>query len=245
MPRPKRCGSTTAGTWRHGTRLNLERSLRLGDELGGHMVSGHVDGIAELVARDDFLDSAGLSLRVPSALSRFIAAKGSVALDGVVAHRQRGRGRHILGADHPAHLAGHHARIAPAGSAASTSKSTSWRAMPRACWRRCRAEAALVSGPCAWYDHAHELIRVEAAGVKPMAGPRRGKRADGASAKARASSSSRRASTTTLPTRCWPARRKRSKKRAPRSTASACRARLKSRPRLRSRSMRRSAAAAL
>jgi riboflavin synthase len=74
---------TTAGSWRRGTRLNLERSLRMGDELGGHMVSGHVDGIAELVGRDDFLDSAGLSLRVPHGLARYIAPKGSVALDGV------------------------------------------------------------------------------------------------------------------------------------------------------------------
>ncbi len=74
---------TTAASWRRGTRLNLERSLRLGDELGGHMVSGHVDGIAELIARDDFLDSAGLTLRVSRQLARFIAPKGSVALDGV------------------------------------------------------------------------------------------------------------------------------------------------------------------
>ena len=74
---------TTAGTWRHGTKLNLERALRLGDELGGHMVSGHVDGIAELIARDDFLDSSGLTFCVPAALARFIAPKGSVALDGV------------------------------------------------------------------------------------------------------------------------------------------------------------------
>jgi riboflavin synthase len=75
--------TTTAAAWRRGTRLNLERALRLGDELGGHLVSGHVDGVAELVARDDFLDSAGLSLRVPQTLARFIAPKGSVALDGV------------------------------------------------------------------------------------------------------------------------------------------------------------------
>jgi riboflavin synthase len=74
---------TTAGDWRRGTHINLERSLRLGDEMGGHLVSGHVDGIAELVTRDDFLDSAALTLRAPSLLSRFIAAKGSVALDGV------------------------------------------------------------------------------------------------------------------------------------------------------------------
>ena len=74
---------TTAGQWRRGTFINLERSLRLGDEMGGHLVSGHVDGIAELVTRDDFLDSASFTLRVPNALSRFIAVKGSVALDGV------------------------------------------------------------------------------------------------------------------------------------------------------------------
>jgi riboflavin synthase len=74
---------TTAAAWRRGTALNLERSLRLGDELGGHLVAGHVDGIAELIARDDFVDMAELTLRAPSALARFIAPKGSVALDGV------------------------------------------------------------------------------------------------------------------------------------------------------------------
>ena len=74
---------TTAGTWRHGTKLNLERALRLGDELGGHMVSGHVDGIAELIARDEFLDSSGLTFRVPTELARFIAPKGSITLDGI------------------------------------------------------------------------------------------------------------------------------------------------------------------
>jgi riboflavin synthase len=74
---------TTAGSWRHGTRLNLERALRIGDELGGHIVAGHVDGIAELVARDDLAHMARLAFRAPPQLSRFIAAKGSVALDGV------------------------------------------------------------------------------------------------------------------------------------------------------------------
>ncbi|HUI11836.1 MAG TPA: riboflavin synthase [Xanthobacteraceae bacterium] len=74
---------TTAESWGRGTKLNLERALRLGDELGGHMVSGHVDGIAELVSRDDFLDSVALWFRVPAALGRFIAPKGSVALDGI------------------------------------------------------------------------------------------------------------------------------------------------------------------
>ena len=74
---------TTAGSWQRGTKINLERSLRLGDELGGHLVSGHVDGIAELVVREDLPDMARLSLRAPGALTRFIAQKGSVALDGV------------------------------------------------------------------------------------------------------------------------------------------------------------------
>ncbi len=74
---------TSAGAWQRGTKLNLERSLRLGDELGGHLVSGHVDGIADLVAREDLPDMARLSLRAPVALARFIAPKGSVALDGV------------------------------------------------------------------------------------------------------------------------------------------------------------------
>src|SRR5580700_2694960 len=74
---------TTAALWRRGTRLNLERALKVGDELGGHLVAGHVDGIAALIARDDLEDMARLVFRAPAALSRFIAAKGSVALDGV------------------------------------------------------------------------------------------------------------------------------------------------------------------
>lgn len=74
---------TTAGAWQHGTRLNLERALKMGDELGGHLVSGHVDGLAELIEREDMTDMARLTFRVPAALSRFIASKGSVALDGV------------------------------------------------------------------------------------------------------------------------------------------------------------------
>lgn len=74
---------TTVGRWRHGTRVNLERPLKVGDELGGHMVSGHVDGLAHVVARDDLTDMAKFTLRAPHQLARFIAAKGSVALDGV------------------------------------------------------------------------------------------------------------------------------------------------------------------
>ena len=74
---------TTVGRLKKGTRVNLERSLKLGDELGGHLVSGHVDGLAELVKRDDLTAMARLTLRMPRALARFIAQKGSVALDGV------------------------------------------------------------------------------------------------------------------------------------------------------------------
>jgi len=74
---------TTAGSWAVGTRLNLERSLRLGDELGGHLVSGHVDGLADVLSREDLPEMARLWLRVPAPLARFIAPKGSVALDGV------------------------------------------------------------------------------------------------------------------------------------------------------------------
>lgn len=74
---------THVGRWQHGTRINLERSLKLGDELGGHMVSGHVDGLATVVAREELPDMARLAFRAPSELARFIATKGSVALDGV------------------------------------------------------------------------------------------------------------------------------------------------------------------
>jgi riboflavin synthase len=74
---------TTAGTWRHGAKLNLERALKIGDELGGHLVSGHVDGIAELIGREDLTEMARLAFRAPAALARFIAQKGSVAIDGV------------------------------------------------------------------------------------------------------------------------------------------------------------------
>ena len=74
---------TTAGAWKQGTRLNLERALKVGDELGGHIVAGHVDGIAELASREDLTDMARLTLRAPRELMRFVASKGSVVLDGV------------------------------------------------------------------------------------------------------------------------------------------------------------------
>jgi len=73
---------TTLGAWAPGARLNLERSLRLGDELGGHMVSGHADGTAEILSRRDFDGMAHFTFRAPASLAKFIAQKGSVALDG-------------------------------------------------------------------------------------------------------------------------------------------------------------------
>ena len=74
---------TTIGSWGPGTPVNLERPLTLGDELGGHLVSGHVDGLAEIAERRPDGDSLRFEIRVPAAFQRFIAPKGSVALDGV------------------------------------------------------------------------------------------------------------------------------------------------------------------
>ena len=73
---------TTVGAWKPGERVNLERSLKLGDELGGHVVQGHVDGTAEILERVDHPDSVYLKFRAPAEVARFIAKKGAVALDG-------------------------------------------------------------------------------------------------------------------------------------------------------------------
>jgi len=74
---------TTAKHWKAGTKLNLERALRIGDELGGHIVAGHADGIATILSRSDLPDMARFELRTARELARFIAPKGSVTLDGV------------------------------------------------------------------------------------------------------------------------------------------------------------------
>ena len=74
---------TTVGQWRDGRRINLERALKVGDELGGHIVAGHADGIGTLTVREDLTDMARLTFSVPADLARFIAPKGSVAVDGV------------------------------------------------------------------------------------------------------------------------------------------------------------------
>jgi riboflavin synthase len=75
-------GLTTANRWKVGTRLNLERALKIGDELGGHIVAGHVDGIANILTRESLPDMARFELSTTRELARFIAPKGSITLDG-------------------------------------------------------------------------------------------------------------------------------------------------------------------
>ena len=74
---------TTLGDWRAGRRVNLERAARLGDELGGHIVSGHVDGIGEVISVAAEGGSHRVRIRAPKPLHRFIAAKGSITIEGV------------------------------------------------------------------------------------------------------------------------------------------------------------------
>jgi riboflavin synthase len=74
---------TVPGMWAQGQRLNLEPALRLGDELGGHIVTGHVDAVGEIVAREEIGGSTRLLIRAPAAIAPYLAAKGSVTLDGV------------------------------------------------------------------------------------------------------------------------------------------------------------------
>ena len=74
---------TAAGMWEQGTRLNLERALKVGDELGGHIVTGHVDGVGQIVASETIGDSWKVTVAAPSSLAAYIAAKGSITVDGV------------------------------------------------------------------------------------------------------------------------------------------------------------------
>jgi len=75
--------ATTIGDWMEGTRVNLERALRMGDELGGHLLSGHVDGLGRIVGRVADGESVRFSIALPPGLMPFVAPKGSIALDGV------------------------------------------------------------------------------------------------------------------------------------------------------------------
>jgi riboflavin synthase len=79
---PETLAVTNAKDWREGLRLNLERALRVGDELGGHIVLGHVDGVAAVAAREDNGEAVTFRFRAPPHLAKFIAVKGSVCLDG-------------------------------------------------------------------------------------------------------------------------------------------------------------------
>jgi riboflavin synthase len=79
---PETLTTTSIREWDIGTRVNLERSLKIGDELGGHMVSGHIDGLATVVGREDFGETTRFVFETPVPLAKFVAAKGSVALDG-------------------------------------------------------------------------------------------------------------------------------------------------------------------
>jgi riboflavin synthase len=79
---PETLTVTNARDWEVGMRINLERALRMGDELGGHLVSGHVDGLALILDREDLGETTRFTFEAPADLARFIAAKGSVSLDG-------------------------------------------------------------------------------------------------------------------------------------------------------------------
>ena len=79
---PETLAITTVQDWQAGRRINLERSLKIGDELGGHIVQGHVDGIAEVIAREDLGETTRYTFEIPMALAPFVAMKGGVALDG-------------------------------------------------------------------------------------------------------------------------------------------------------------------
>ncbi|MEG3617377.1 riboflavin synthase [Magnetovibrio sp. PR-2] len=74
---------TTLGAWTEGERINLERAMRLGDELGGHMVGGHVDGVGEVVSREPEGDSVRFKFQSPEGLAKYLAPKGSITIDGV------------------------------------------------------------------------------------------------------------------------------------------------------------------
>jgi riboflavin synthase len=79
---PETLALTNVQGWKAGTRVNLERPLKIGDELGGHIVAGHVDGLATIVGRDDLGEATRFTFEVPGDLARYIAPKGSVSLDG-------------------------------------------------------------------------------------------------------------------------------------------------------------------
>ena len=116
--------------WAPGTRVNLERALRLGDELGGHIVSGHVDGLAEVLDLRPEGDSVRFRFRVPDRLARFVAPKGSVALNGTSLTVNE-----VEGAEFGVNLIPHTLAVTTWGGVrqgdVATSRSTRWRATSR------------------------------------------------------------------------------------------------------------------
>src|SRR3546814_2031789 len=93
---------TAAGQWREGAALNLERAMKLGDEMGGHIVTGHVDGVAEVIEVRGEGDSKRVAIRLPRDLAPFVAAKGSITLDGVsLTVNEVADGRDGRSAEHP------------------------------------------------------------------------------------------------------------------------------------------------
>ena len=117
---------TVLGSWQPGTRVNLERALRMGDELGGHLVSGHVDGVGEVLARTPENGSTRFRIRVPAALARFIAPKGSVALNGISLTVNEVDRDDVRREHHPAHARPYRPGGAGRPAPASTSRSTRW-----------------------------------------------------------------------------------------------------------------------
>ena len=102
---------TTLGAKRDGARVNLEPALRAGDSLGGHWVSGHVDGIAEVLATSNDARSLRVEFAAPEPLARYIARKGSVTLDGVSLTVNEVDGSQVHRQSHSAHARSHHARF--------------------------------------------------------------------------------------------------------------------------------------
>ena len=121
----------TLGEWRTRGRVNLERALKVGDELGGHMVSGHVDGIAEILARRDFDGMAHFTLRAPKDSSEIHCRQRLGRPRRNLAHGQRRRRRHVRSAADPAHAEGDDLGRAQGRAIRSTSKSTRWPATRR------------------------------------------------------------------------------------------------------------------
>src|SRR3546814_7420745 len=107
---------STLGDWRAGTPVNLERPLRLGDELGGHMLSGHVDGVAVVRGRQAEQGSLRLTVAAPAALAKFIASQGSVALDGVSLTVNGVGGNEVAGASFGVNIIPHTAEVTTLGA---------------------------------------------------------------------------------------------------------------------------------